>query len=36
MKTFGKVCLTLLYILCAGCDIYLCKRYLAMAEEIWN
>ena len=36
MKIFGKVMLTMLYILCAGCELYFCKHYLAKADEIWE
>lgn len=36
MKTFGKVMLTILYVLCAGFEIYACKRYLEEADNIWK
>ena len=36
MKTFGKVMLTLLYMLVAGCKMYCVKQWLKAADEIWE
>lgn len=36
MKTFGKVMLTLLYMLLAGCEAYCIKQYFVEADKLWN
>lgn len=36
MKTFGKVMLTILYILCAGFEVYSCTKFLEETDKLWN
>ena len=36
MKTFGKVMLTILYILCAGFEVYCARQYFIEADNLWT